>query len=136
MCRSHEKAAKALVASCNEVLILKKKIWKFDPLPQQAPAKTLFNALPKVHFVGMEERLRATEAWSMSVVRNAVTQVFDSLYCAIERSSSATVTDGHTTLVEQFTAKYLVDECYQALHGRAREAKSGFLPIKFSFEQK
>ena len=128
MRRSHEKEKRALLASRNEVLILKKKIWKFDPLPQQAPAKTLFNALPKVHFVGMEERLRATEAWSMSVVRNAVTQVFDSLYCAIERSSSLPVADG------QCTAKYLVDECYFLLHRRAREAKSGFVPIKFSFE--
>ena len=35
MRKSHEKAAKALVASCNEVLILKKIIWKFDPVPQQ-----------------------------------------------------------------------------------------------------
>ena len=99
--RSHEKDKKALIASQNENLILKKKNFKFIPLPQQAPLTTLNNAAPKVHIVGMEERMKSNEAVSKAFALNAVTYVFDLLYCAIERSSSVTVTDGH------YTAKYL-----------------------------
>ena len=63
------------------------------------PAKNLFKALPKVHLVEFEEKLKASEAWSLTVAQNAVTTVFDVLYNAIE-SSSGNVTAMHTAAEE------------------------------------
>ena len=97
------------------------------------PAKNLFKALPKVHLVEFEEKVKASEAWSLTVVQKAVSTVFDALYNAIE-SSCGNVTDGHTAVEEQVTAKSIVDACYLVIYGRTRKLKkSGFLPIKFAF---
>ena len=96
-------------------------------------AESLFKAPPKVHIVGLEEKVKALEAQSLTVVHQAVSKVFDVLYCAIE-SSRGNVTDGHTAVEEQVTTKSIVDACYQVLFGRTREVKkAGFLPVKFAF---
>ena len=97
------------------------------------PAKILFKALPKVHLVEFEEKLQASQAWSRTVAQNAVNTVFESLYTAIE-SSCDIVTDRHTAVEEQMTAKALVDACYLRVYGRTRKLKQrGSLPIKFAF---
>ena len=113
--------------------ILRKKNEAKEPVTQQVPAKNLFKALPKVHLVEFEEKVKASEAWSLTVVQKAVSTVFDALYNAIE-SSCGNVTDGHTAVEEQVTAKSIVDACYLVIYGRTRKLnKSGFLPIKFAF---
>ena len=115
----------------NKVLV--KKNAAKEPLPQQVPTKSLFKALPKVHMVEFEERLQASQAWSQNVAQNAVYTVFESLYTAME-SSCDIVTDRHTAVEEQMTAKALVDACYLSIYGQTRKLKQrGSLPKKFAF---
>ena len=102
--------------------ILRKKNEAKEPLPQQVPAKNLFKALPKVHLVEFEEKVKASEAWSLTVVQKAVYTVFDALYNAIE-SSCGNLTDGHTAVEEQVTAKSIVDACYLVIYGQTRKPK-------------
>ena len=78
--KSHSKLTIDLAETRRQNLILKKKNEANKPLPQQVPAKNLFKALPKVHLVGLEEKVKASEAWSLTVVQQAVSTVFDALY--------------------------------------------------------
>jgi hypothetical protein len=117
--KSHSKLTIDLAETRRQNLILKKKTEVNNPLPQLVPAESLFKAHPKVHIVGLEEKVNALEAQSLTVVHQAVSKVFDVLYCAIE-SSCGNVTDGHTAVEERVTAKSIVDECYHIIFRRAR----------------
>ena len=88
----------------NKVLVKKNEAKK--PLPQHVPLKNLIKAFPKVHMVGVEDRLQASVAWSQSVAQNAVYTVFESLYTAME-SSCDIVADRWTSVEEQVNAKAL-----------------------------
>jgi hypothetical protein len=127
--KSHEKVRKALEVSQNENFMLRRKI---TPLVQEVPVTTLTNAasVGKIHMVGMEERVKSIEAMAKDFALGYVHEVFDVLYCAIERSSALPEVD------VKFTAKFLVDECYFLLYSQVRKAKVGFMPYKFRFENK
>ena len=131
--KSHSKLNIDLTETRRLNSILKKKDGANNPLPQPMPAENVFKAPPKVHFVGLEEKVKALEAQSGAVLLVAVSKVFDVLYSAIEYAHG-NVTDGHTAVDERVTAKSIVDECYHIIFRRTREVeKTGFLPVKFDF---
>ena len=123
----------------NKVLVKKNEAKK--PLPQQVPLKNLIKAFPKVHMVGVEDRLQASVAWSQNVAQNAVYTVFESLYRAMEPACDI-VADRRTAVEEQVNAKalgldavnVLVDGCYLSIYGQTENLKQkGSLPKTFVF---
>ena len=109
------------------------------PLPQQVPMKNLVKAFPKVHLVGVEDKINASVALSQDIAYRAVYTVFESLYLAME-PTCAHVAQGWTTGEEQVAnvkalglevVRVLVNGCYQNLVEQSRKQR-GTLAKRFA----
>ena len=109
------------------------------PLPQQVPVKSLLKAIPKVHLVGVEDRIKGALALAKDSAQGAVFTVFQSIYqakeptCALVARRCATgdeqVESGKALGME--ATRELDAGCYQNLLERSRKEK-GTLAKKYA----
>ena len=101
--------------------------------------KNLVKAFPKVHLVGVEDKINASVALSQDIAYRAVYTVFESLYLAME-PTCAHVAEGWTTGEEQVANakalrlevfRVLVDGCYQSILKQSGKQK-GILAKRFA----
>ena len=77
------------------------------PLPHQVAVKSLLKAFPKLHLVGVEDRINGALALAKDILQGAVVTVFQSIYQAME-PTYALVAKRWTTGDEQVeSANYL-----------------------------